>query len=83
MGSLLITVRCPEHGLERFRVKVVKRYNIAADEIKPKIRSRPSPGISCLYIGRRITNDEVEKYLIEQLRKQGLLENVVRVRFQL
>lgn len=76
-------MRCPEHGLERFRVKIVKKYNIAADEVKVKIRSRPKPGISCLYIGRHVSNDEAKKYLIVQLQKEGLLKNVLYMRFQL
>lgn len=83
MASFLITVRCPEHGIERFRVKVVKRYNMPSDEVKVKIRSRPNPGISCLYVGRHVSNGEAKRYLIAQLQKEGLLESVLRMRFQL
>lgn len=75
-------MRCPNHGLERFRVKVVKRYNMVADEIKPKIRSRPKPGISCLYVGRNIDKEEALNYLIGYFRTQGIWENILKMRIE-
>lgn len=76
-------MRCPKHGLEHFRVKIVKRYNMPAEDIKPKIRSRPKPGISCLYVGRDVNKEKAEKYLINYFRRQGLWEDILRMRMEL
>lgn len=78
---MIIEMRCPRHGLERFKVKIIKRFNIASDEIKPKLRSKPVKGeLSLLYVGRNITYDEAEKYLVDYLRERGMLEQTVRIR---
>jgi hypothetical protein len=79
--SMIIEMWCPKHGLERFKVKIIKRFNIASDEIKPKLRSKPVKGeLSLLYVGRNITCDEAEKYLVDYLRERGMLEQIVRIR---
>jgi len=78
---MIIEMRCPRHGLERFKVKIIKRFNIASNEIKPKLRSKPVKGeLSLLYVGRNITYDEAEKYLVDYLRERGMLEQIVRIR---
>lgn len=45
-------MKCSKHGLERFRIKVVKRFNMRAEMIQPRFRSRPKPrGLNCIYAG--------------------------------
>lgn len=44
LASILIEMKCPQHGLERFTIKVIKRFNIASDEITPKLRIKPRQG---------------------------------------
>jgi len=78
--SFSVEVRCPEHGFERFRVKIIKRFNIPSNEIMPKVRTRPKPGeISCLYVGRGVSHEKAENYLINYLRESNIRE-VVRIK---
>lgn len=84
MVSLWIELKCPEHGLERFRIKIVKRFNMDPDKIMPRFRSRPKPGgLSCLLVGRNVTNREIENYLHDYLRRKGLMEAVLGMRLKL
>lgn len=84
MFSVWIEMRCPKHGLERFRVKVIKRYNLPADVIQPKTRNRPKPGeISCLYTGRSVNEEQVKNYLVNYFRERNMLEAIVKMRLQM
>jgi len=84
LNSIIIEMRCPEHGLERFKVKIIKRFNIASDEIKPKIKSKPVRGeLNLLYVGRNVGYNEAKKYLVDYLRERGMLERIVRMRMSL
>lgn len=78
--SFSIEMNSPKYGFERFRIKVVQRYNMESDKIMPKIRSRPEPGISCLYVGRDVSQREVRDYLIEYFRKRGLWEHILSIK---
>jgi hypothetical protein len=79
--SILIEVKCPQHGFERFRVKVITRFNIASNKIMVKERSRPRKGeISRLYIGRNVSYKEAKDYLINHFRERGMLEKIVRMK---
>lgn len=75
-------MKCPEHGLERFKIKVVKRFNMRAEMIQPKLRSRPKPGgLSCIYVGRNVSEREIRKYLIDYFRGKGVWERVLTMKF--
>ena len=79
--SILVEMSCPRHGLERFKVRIIKRFNIASSEITPKLRSKPVRGeLSSLYVGRNVTNSEVKEYLIDYFREKGMLEDIVRMK---
>jgi len=72
-------MRCPQHGLERFKIKIVRKFNMKPYKIVPKFRSRPITGdLSCLLVGRSVSNKEIEGYLIEYFRRKGLMEAIVR-----
>jgi len=76
-------MKCPEHGLERFSIKIVKRFNMKNDVIVPKFRNRPTVGdLSCLLVGRNVDETHVKNYLNEYFRKKGLLEAVVRIKLK-
>ena len=82
MTSLWIEMNCPKHGLERFKIKVVKKFNIKADMIVPQFRSRPkASGLSSLLVGRDVSNGEIEKFLINYLQEKGLFEAILRMKF--
>jgi hypothetical protein len=81
LTSILIEMRCPRHGFERFRVKLIKRFNITSDEIVPKLRRKPTLDEICLlYVGRNVSYDEAKNYLISYYRERGMLEEIVRIR---
>jgi len=71
---------CPQHGLERFQIKIVKKFNVKPDIIVPKFRNRPTKGdLSHVLVGRSVTNKQIERYLFDYFREQGLLEVIVRI----
>jgi len=81
VASLLVEYNCPEHGLERFRIKIVKRFNMDPDTMLPRFRTRPKAGeIKFLAIGRNVTNTDIEKYFTSYFRERGLWDQVLRMR---
>lgn len=49
-----------------------------ANTIKPKFRSRPTPGdLSCLLVGRSVGNKEMKKFLADYFRQKGLIEKIL------
>jgi len=64
-------MKCSKHGLERFRVKVVKRFNMHAEMIQPRFRSRPKPhGLDCIHAGRTLAKERLKNiWLIISLKK--------------
>jgi len=83
LTSLLVEMKCPEHGLERFQIKVVKKFNVKQDTIMPKFRSRPTSGdLSSLLVGRGISNRQCEEYLTNYFREKGMFEAILRIKMQ-
>jgi hypothetical protein len=81
--SLIVELDCPEHGLERFRVKIVKRFNMKPDVIIPKFRRKPKPGgWRCVYVGRNISPGEIRDYLIAYFRRRGMWENILSMKLK-
>lgn len=84
MTSIIVEIKCPEHGLERFKVKIIKRFNIASNQIIPKFRVKPVKGeLSLIYIGRSVSAKETKKYLVNYFREKGMLEKIVQMRMSL
>ena len=77
MHAVFVEMMCPNHGFERFKIKVIRKYNIKKNEIIFKFRSRPVREISCLIIGREVNESEVRNQVQEYFRRKGLWENVV------
>lgn len=83
MSSLLVEMNSPRHGFERFRIKIVRRFNMKSDEIKPKPMIKPRDiGLSCVYIGREVTQAEVTNYLIEFFRTKGVWDHILSIRIE-
>jgi len=81
VGSLLVEFNCPEHGLERFKIKIVKRFNMDPQTILPRFRTRPRAGdIKFLAVGRNVTNTDIERYFVNYFREKGLWDQVLRMR---
>lgn len=80
MQGLLVELICPKHGLERYTVKVIKRFNISPNEIMPKFRTKPKPELSGIIIGRNVNEREVRKFFENYLREKGLWERVLSLK---
>lgn len=81
MSTLWVEMICPKHGLERFKIKIVRKFNIKADAIMPKFRSRPEAGgLGSLLVGRDVNNKEIQNYLIRYFRRKGLMEAILRMK---
>ncbi|MEM4713062.1 MAG: hypothetical protein QXQ61_00770 [Candidatus Bathyarchaeia archaeon] len=80
MPSVWIELKCPEHGLERFKIKVIKKYNINPETIMPKYRTRPTYEISSIIVGRNVSQTEIKDYIIQYFREAGLMEKVLSIR---
>jgi len=81
LACILVEFKCPEHGLERFRIKIVKRFNMNPDTILPRFRTRPKAGeIKFLAVGRNVSDDEIERYFVNYFREKGLWNHVLRMR---
>jgi hypothetical protein len=81
MTSFAVEILCNRHGFERFRVKIVKRFNMPSNIIIPELSQRSTIGeIKCIYVGRDISNKEVERFLLNYFREKGMLERIVKMR---
>ena len=83
MTNLWVEISCPEHGLERFKVKIIKKYNVNPELIMPKYRTRPRYELSGLVVGRNVQEREARDYLIRYYRDSGMMDKVLSVRTQL
>jgi hypothetical protein len=83
MVNFWVEMKCQEHGLERFKIKIVKKFNVRSDSITPKFRSRPTAGdLSCLLVGRDVDYIRMERFLREYYRQKGLEESILTVRLK-
>jgi hypothetical protein len=83
LTSMWVEMKCPEHGLERFNIKIVKKYNMQPDTIMPKFRSRPTVGdLRCLLVGRDVSYGEIQGYLNDYFRQKGWMDAILRVRLK-
>jgi len=83
LASLWVEMKCPEHGLERFRIKIVKRFNMNPSTIMPKYRSRrKASGLSRLLVGRDVSSQEIEDYLIKYFREKGLWKSILKMKLE-
>lgn len=81
MTTIVIEAKCPRHGLERFKIKIIKKYNVKADTILPIFRTKPKPGeLSCLVIGRNIKYNELKDYVISYLNETGLIDSIITMK---
>jgi hypothetical protein len=83
LPSLLVEAKCMLHGIERYRIKIIRKYNIEPDAIKPKFRTRPTYGLSGIIIGRNISYEMAKEYLLQNLDSLGLAYiNILSVKIQ-
>jgi len=83
MPNLLVELKCPEHGFERFKIKVIKKYNINPELIMPKYRTRPRHEIKGIIVGRSISYTEIRDYMVQHYKETGLIDRVLSIKLQL
>lgn len=83
MTCLWVEFKCPEHGLERFKIKVIKKYNITPNTIMPKYRTRPKHALSGIIVGRNVKSTEIRDYLVHYFRETGLMDRVLSIKLQI
>jgi len=83
MGLLWIEAKCNEHGFERYKIKIIKKFNMPSDEITPRFRSRPKPGeLSCLLVGRDVQVEQIQEYVNDFFRERGMWQSIIRMRLE-
>ncbi len=80
--SLMIEARCPESGMERYKIKIIKKYNIRPEEIMPKYRTRPHHELSGVVIGKNITFETARDYVLRYLNESAQRNTVMTIRLQ-
>jgi hypothetical protein len=80
--SFIVELSCPVHGRERYKIKLIRKYNVPRNIIMPQFRRRPTPGeLSSLVIGKSVSEREIESYIIDYLHNTGLWTTVLAMRF--
>jgi len=71
---------CPKHGLERFRVDVIKKYNIYSNAIILAFRRKPTKQLSKIVIGRNVTEKEAQDALMKYFKENGLIDMIISIK---
>jgi hypothetical protein len=72
---------CPRHGLERWRIRVSKLWNVGMKEIVPRYGENKSAFIKNLRVGPDVTKGELEDFLTRYFYDKGL--DNLRIRYLL
>lgn len=80
MKGVFIEIICPSHGLERFVIRVKKRYNIAASEIRPLFRRKPAYELSALLVGKYVDEIEILRYVERYLREKRIYDSLIMMK---
>ncbi len=83
MASLMVETNCPEHGMERYKIRIIKKYNIAPEKIMPKYRTRPTHELSGVVIGKNISYETARDYVIKYLNEQARIDTLMSIRLHL
>lgn len=82
MVSLMIEANGPDHGMERYKVKIIKKYNMDPGKILPKYRTRPAYELSGIIIGKNVSYETAREYLLQYLDESARLASIMSIRLQ-
>lgn len=82
LPSLIVEANGLGQGLERYKIKLIKKYNIKAEGIMPKYRSRPTHDLSCVIIGKRISYETARDYVLRYLNDAARDNVIISIRLQ-
>jgi hypothetical protein len=75
----MVEINCPDSGIERYKVKIIKKYNIKQEQILPKFRTRPRHELSGIVIGKNISYETAKQYLESYLNQSAQVAERTRV----
>lgn len=78
--SLMVEATCPDYGIERYKIKIIKKYNIKPEQIEPKYRSRPRHELSGVVIGKNISYETARDYVVQYLNSSATANMVMSIR---
>lgn len=79
--DFIVEMKCPMHGFERFRIKVIRKYNIPSSSIEAKLVSRPKKGeIRQILVGRGVKKNEIQKFLNNYFHHKGISHHVLAIK---
>jgi len=79
--DFIIEMKCPVHGFERFRIKVIRKYNMPSCHIEPKFVSRPKKGeIRRILVGRAVEEGEIREFLDGYFRHKRMSHLILGMR---
>lgn len=82
IANIWIELTCPNHGIERYKIKVIRKFNVQPEIILPKFRTRPKYGLSGLIVGRNVNPKEIADYIVQYYKQIGLMENITNIRLR-
>lgn len=80
MASIMVEMSCPEHGFERFKIKVIKKYNVNKELIEPKFRTKPRHELAGVIVGKDVNQYEVRQYLVGYFREAGMMDKILSMK---
>jgi hypothetical protein len=82
LPSLMVEATCSELGVERYRIKIIKKYNIKPEQITPRYRTRPRHELSGVVIGKNISYETARDYVVNYLNNSAQQSVVMSIRLQ-
>jgi len=70
---------CPRHGLERWRIRVSKLWNVGLKEIVPRYGENKSGFIKTVRVGPGVSDAELEDFLVRYFYDKGF--DNVKIRY--
>jgi hypothetical protein len=83
LATFQVELRCPEHGLERFNIKIIKKYNVTPELIAPKFRTRPKHEMSGIIVGRKVSHNEMQDYMMHYFKETGMIDKLIALKLQI
>jgi len=78
MQGLLVEVNHPKYGLERYKIRIVRRFNVPIDTVIPAPQRRiTSEQINCLVVGRGVSEKEIMDFMVEHFKRTGMFEKIM------
>ncbi len=78
MQGVWVECNHPRYGLERYKIKVVRKFNVPTDTIAPVPSRRRDPEyINSIVVGRGVSKEEVMNYMVEYFKRTGMIDRVL------